>query len=307
MSDQSGKNSNVLVTGGKGFLGNYIVHYLREAGYQVLSLGRTDMPDIICNISDQVPAFKGPGFDIVIHAAGKAHMIPRSAEEKEAFFKVNLEGTVNLCKGLEQHTLPKSFVFISTVAVYGRETGELIAEDHPLQGNSPYAESKIKAELFLTEWCAKNGVDLAILRLPLIVGQHAPGNLGKMIKAISKKRFFYIGPYNPSKSMVAAQDVAAIIPMAIARPGTYNLTDGSHPTVRALGQKIARELNVHAPYALPAWPFHLLGKVGDVLGSIVPFNTATLQKMISPLTFDDSKARKALNWNPESVLNTSFI
>jgi len=307
MSVQSKENNNVLVTGGTGFLGNYIVQHLKDSGYQVASLGRTGKPDMICDLGEQVPELGGKGFNVVVHAAGKAHMVPRTAEEKDAFFKVNLNGTINLCRALEQGPLPRSFVFISTVAVYGRETGERIAEDHPLLGSSPYAESKIRAEAFLTDWCNKNNIILSILRLPLIVGHNAPGNLGKMVKAIGKRRFFYIGSHNPGKSMVLAQDVAKIIPAAMNVPGIYNLTDGDHPTFRALGQKIAGDLKIQAPFMLPVWPFRILGKIGDAFGGIVPFNTNTFQKMISPLTFDDSKARTALNWDPEPVLNTSFV
>lgn len=308
MSARSKESMDILVTGGNGFLGNHIVQYLRNESHSVHTLGRTDKADIVCSIDEQLPQFSHPRYDVIIHAAGKAHTIPRSAEESEAFFKVNLNGTSNLCKALEQTgKLPQSFIFVSTVAVYGRETGELINEDHPLQGNTPYAQSKIQAEAFLAEWCSKNNVSLSILRLPLVVGQNAPGNLRKMITAIRKRHFFYIGAYNPRKSMVAATDVAKVILHAVAVPGIYNLTDGTHPTIRALGQKIADDLKVHAPFILPVWPFRILSKVGDVFGSIIPFNTNTFQKITASLTFDDSRARKKLNWDPEPVLKLSLI
>jgi nucleoside-diphosphate-sugar epimerase len=307
MSAQNKKCINVLVTGGTGFLGNYIVNHLKDSGYKVTSLGRKGKPDIICDLGTQVPELGKQGFSVIVHAAGKAHIMPRSAEEKTAFFQVNLDGTKNLCQALEQKKMLRSFVFISTVAVYGRETGEFINEDHPLLGNSPYAESKIKAEAYLTDWCNRNGVNLSILRLPLVVGQHPPGNLGKMIKAIRKRRFFYVGSYNPGKSMVLAKDVAGIIPAAATVPGVYNLTDGVHPTFHALAEKIASDLNAPAPFTMPVWPFRILSKIGDVVGDAIPFNTNTFQKMILPLTFDDSKARKILKWNPEPVLNLSFI
>src|SRR5690606_10001990 len=112
--------------------------------------------------------------------AGKAHGIPNSATEEKVFFDVNYQGTVNLCKALEQSILPKAFIFVSTVAVYGVDFDENISEEHPLKGETPYALSKIKAELYLTEWCTKNDVILSIIRPSLIAGPNAPGNLGAM-------------------------------------------------------------------------------------------------------------------------------
>jgi len=80
---------------------------------------------------------------------------------------------------LEKVGVPESFIFVSTVAVYGCETGEDIDENHPLKGNTPYALSKIQAEKFLTEWCHTNNVKLGIIRPSLIAGPNPPGNLGE--------------------------------------------------------------------------------------------------------------------------------
>ncbi len=66
---------------------------------------------------------------------------------------MNYQGTVNLCKALEQSHLPKALIFISTVAAYGLEYGENVTEDYPLKGKNPYSLSKIQAEQFLTDWC----------------------------------------------------------------------------------------------------------------------------------------------------------
>lgn len=302
------ENKDFLVTGASGFLGRHIVNYLKSDGHMVHSLGRTGTLDIVCDIGGQIPVFEKRYFEVVVHAAGKAHSHPRSDTEKEDFFKVNLQGTINLCKALETtRRLPESFIFISSVSVYGRETGELITEDHPLLGNTAYAESKIKAEAFLTDWCNKNSVRLSILRLPLVVGKNAPGNLMKMINAIKSHRFFYIASHNPRKSMVSAADIAEIIPLVIPKSGTYNLTDGYHPTMRELGQKIANELKVSSPLTLPFWPFRIIAKIGDTMGNMIPFNTLTLNKITHSLTFDDTKARKDLSWNPVSVLNLPVI
>lgn len=113
------------------------------------------------NIADTVPTLN-ESFDVVLHAAGKAHVVPKSGEERKLFFDINYQGTVNLCKELELSGIPKAFIFISTVAVYGLDFGENITEDHPLNGYTPYALSKIQAEEFLTDWCARNNITLGI-------------------------------------------------------------------------------------------------------------------------------------------------
>src|SRR5690606_24129185 len=102
--------------------------------------------------------------------------------------------TRNLCRALEGlGNVPKSFIFISSVAVYGLQEGEGVGENHPLNGTTPYAESKILAESWLKQWAAENNVILSILRLPLIVGPNPPGNLGAMINGIKSRKYLSIG------------------------------------------------------------------------------------------------------------------
>ena len=86
-----------------------------------------------------------------------------------------------MCEALENVGVPKALIFISTLSVYGGEVvGNMDTEDSkPLIGDTPYADSKIKAEEYLTDWCRKNNVILGILRPSLLAGKGAPGNLGQ--------------------------------------------------------------------------------------------------------------------------------
>lgn len=175
----------LLFTGASGFLGYNTLPLLIKQYETVHTMGLTDADDIKVNLAKEVPPIN-THYDIVLHACGKAHVVPRTEAEKQAFFDVNYQGTVNLCAALEKVGVPKSLVFISTVAVYGCESGELITEEHPLNGEIPYAKSKIMAEEYLTQWCEKNGVVLGILRPSLLAGKNAPGNLGAMVNGIKK-------------------------------------------------------------------------------------------------------------------------
>lgn len=294
--------NSCLITGAYGFLGKYIHDLYKKKGYNVETIGRSSQNSYVCDLSLEVPPISTRP-DVVIHNAGKAHMIPKTASEKQAFFDVNLNGTKNLLKGLETAPgLPKYFVFISSVSVYGRDEGTGVDENFPLLAKDPYGKSKIEAENVIVDWCKVNGVNCTILRIPLLVGLNPPGNLEAMIKGIQKGYYFNIGKGEAKKSMVLAQDVADIIPHAAEVGGVYNLTDGYHPSFKEVSDVIANKNNRKTPKSIPYWFAHILAKAGDLIGDRFPINTKKLSKIVQPLTFEDAKARSILKWKPTSVL-----
>lgn len=210
----------LLFTGASGFLGNNILPPLRKQYGKIITLGRGKSNDIIADLATEVPNMSEK-VDVVLHAAGKAHTVPHTEEEKQAFFEVNVNGTKNLCKALELYGLPKSFIFISTVAVYGGSDGEIIDESHALNGTTPYAKSKIIAEEYLTQWASRNNVTLTILRPSLLAGKNPPGNLKSMINGIKKGYYFNISPGTMTKSILMAEDIAYILPNVKNRGGGY--------------------------------------------------------------------------------------
>jgi len=292
----------ILVTGASGFLGKEICHAL-STDYTIDTLGRSSQNTYHIDLAKQTPTFEKQ-FSLVIHAAGKAHVIPRSKKEVDEFFQTNFQGTLYLLKGLENSgKLPQAFVFMSSVAVYGLEEGEMITETFPLKGETPYAKSKIQTELHLAAWCEKNKVKLTILRLPLLVGQNPPGNLGAMIRMIKKGFYVGIGSGAARKSMVLAADVARFIPQIVKLGGTYNLTDGYHPTLVELENAIAQKLARNIPCRLPDFVFRVVAKAGNVLGDKFPVNSHKFKKLTSSLIFSDVKARKMTDWKPHSVID----
>lgn len=288
----------VLLTGANGFLGKIISIGLKN--HDIVSLG-LKRSDIECNIAIEQPLLP-PGIDLVIHCAGKAHVIPKNKEEEEEFFKINYQGTVNLCNSLlKSEGQIKNFVLISTVSVYGKDKGQHITEDTPLNGTTPYALSKIKAENHVQSWAEKNGVNALILRLPLVVGLNPPGNLGKMIEAIAKHRFFLIGKGEARKSMVCADDLVPIILKNIDKTGIYNLTDSEHPSFASIVTAIIEGGHYKRSLNIPLWFAKIIASISEFSPSF-PFNRDTLNKMILDLTFEDEKARSELGWNPTPAL-----
>ena len=292
----------VLVTGANGFLGRNLTKSLKTP---FETLGRSNATYEV-DLSKHSPHLDTPP-DVVLHLAGKAHSTPKTAEEAQAFFDVNLQGTKNLVSSLEAlERLPKAVIFASTVAVYGLEEGVNISEDHPLNGATPYAKSKLEAEAFLEAWGKANSVTIGILRLPLIVGPNPPGNLGAMVKGIRKGRYFRIGAGDTRKSVVLAEDIVGILPKLMETGGIYNLTDGHHPSFAELETTICEQLGKGPPLTLPLAAAQLLGKVGNVVPGF-PVNSSTIQKMTSDLTFDDSRARALLDWQPRRAIDHFFL
>ena len=290
----------LLFTGGTGFLGKNVMPLLQKE-YEVTTCGITPEDMIQANLAVSAPELPQQ-YDIVLHAAGKAHVVPKTAEEKKLFFDINYQGTVNLCKALERVGVPTALVFISTVAVYGCEYGEMITEEHPLNGDTPYAKSKIMAEEYLTRWCFGHGVTLGILRPSLLAGKNAPGNLGAMVNGVRKGFYMNIAGGKVTKSVLMAEDIARLLPLVVEKGGTYNVCDTRQPSFGELSASVACQLNKRKPISIPYWMAWCMAMVGNLLGSKAPINSYKLEKMTKSLTFSNEKARKELGWEPLDVL-----
>jgi nucleoside-diphosphate-sugar epimerase len=293
----------ILLTGGSGFLGNFIKVNLQKKGEHVISIGRADSNNIVADLAKQVPSLND-SFDYIIHCAGKAHINPKTELQKLDFYQVNLKGTENLCEALNSQVANlKGFIFISSVAVYGKESGLMLTEDSELQANDPYGSSKIKTEQFLQTWCNQLNMPLLILRLPLVIGDNAPGNLGLMEKAIRKGYYLRIGNGETKRSMVLAIDVAEFISRNLGKNGVYNLTDGYDPSFRELEEVLNAKYSKSFTLSIPYFAAKFFAIIGDIIGSCFPINSNKLLKVCSSLTFSSKKAAAAMNWNPTNVLN----
>ena len=296
---------SLLFTGSNGFVGKNVIMELCEMDYDIVTLDRFNAC-INCDLSIEIPSFNSV-FDIVIHAAGKAHTVPKANLEKEQFFEVNLQGTKNLCASFEKTGIPKSFIFISTVAVYGLDFGQNITEKYPLKGITPYARSKIQAENFLIAWCRKYNVILSIIRPSLIAGPNPPGNLGAMIKGIKSGKYLSISGGKSRKSILMVKDIANLIPTLAVNGGIFNVCDSEQPTFRDIEKIIAHQLGKPLPFSIPFGLGKTLALIGDFLGNYSPINSKKFKKITNSLTFSNGKALNELGWEPLSVLDNFKI
>ena len=299
--------NKLLITGINGFVGVNLTSLL-GLGYTLYGLDIINRPNnsivetIHWDVIERVPKC-----DIVLHLAGKAHSVPKTAEEEHVFYDVNLGLTKKLCAALEQRGTPKSFIFVSTVAVYGLEEGENITEELPLLGNTPYALSKIQAEQFLVEWCSEHNVILTILRPSLIAGPNPPGNLGAMIQGIKTGKYLNIGGGKARKSVLMVQDIANLLPLVALKGGVYNICDSNHPSFSELERIICKQLNKPEVFSMPLFLAKVIAKIGDALGSRAPINSDKLSKITKSLTFSNEKAKRELGWQPLDVIDNFKI
>lgn len=324
-----------LVTGARGFLGRHVLRALAERPdiERVLTLDRrrpattgglvADLgagpPDLGPLLTDDHSEEAGgdagdtetdsaaPAIDVVVHLAGLAHRLASAAEYRRS----HLRGTQNLLTALDRlGPPPRAVVFASSVAVYGRREGGLLPEETPIAPVSNYGAAKADAEAVLTTWAERRRVEAAVLRLPLLVGRQAPGNLGRMLRALERHRYVSVGPGSARRSMVLAEDVAALLPRASRHGGTYHLTDRHHPSFRELEEALCRALGRDLPPRIPLRTARLAARLGDfatrlsepLTGRRAPFDSAVYERMTSTLTFDDDKAVRRLGWAPRAVL-----
>ena len=295
---------NLLFTGGTGFLGKNVRPIL-EKKYNITTCGITPDNMIKANFATDVPELD-KHYDVVLHACGKAHVVPKTEAEKQAFYDINYTGTIHLCEALEKVGAPRSFIFISTMSVYGDVHGNMSTEETPLIGDSPYADSKIKAEEYLTEWCKKNNVILGILRPSLLAGKGAPGNLGAMIHGIKTGAYLSIAGGKAKKSVLMVDDIAHLVPLVAEKGGVYNVCDDHNPSFGELEATIAKQLGKRKPISIPYWFAKCLALVGDVF-NFFPINSSRLEKIVTSDTWSNEKAKRELGWQPMDVLENYKI
>lgn len=295
----------LLFTGATGFLGYNVMPILSQQ-YEITTLGITDQDNIKTNIAREVPSLS-ERYDVILHAAGKAHVYPKSKEEIKSFYDVNYEGTINLCKALEKVGMPKSFIFISTLDVYGLTVGEGIDETYPKNPTTHYAISKLQAEEYLEKWAKEKGVVLGILRPSLMTGPNPPGNLKAMINGIKKGYYVNISGGHTRKSLMMIHDIAYLVPKIENVGGTYNVCDNRHPSYKELGDCISKQLGKSfSPFSIPYWMAWCMAKIGDKLGTL-PIDSHRLEQLTKSNTYSNTKAKKALDWEPLDVIENFKI
>ncbi len=248
--------------------------------------------DVVCDLSANTPHFS-QRFDLVVHAAGDSR--------EQWASKVNVDGTRNLCKGLETMP-PKQLVYISSVQVYGISSGTEIDETTIPQPKTEYGKSKYQAEEYLRQWCNDHRVTLSILRVPLIMGTGMKGTLRAMVNGIHNGYYFHFKGNEAYRSIIHAIDVARVSRLLAPIGGTYNISDRCHPSVYELGEAIAHRLGGKRIFTLPMGLVKFIAKIGDKC-PVIPFSTTRMEQLTTTLTFNSDAISRIIDWQPIDVVN----
>jgi len=263
-------NGNILITGSNGFLGRTILFQLQAAGLSTLA---TDLAadSVISGVSyrkadiTKIEEIKPlvDNITTVIHVAGLAHIFNPDENTSENFYRINEIGTENVVAAAAAAGV-RHFVLISSVSVYGPYTDEAYDEKRSCNPVGPYAQSKYNAELRVTEIAQKSGMALTIFRLATLYGEGDPGNVGRLIRAIDRGRFFWVGNGSNRKSLLYKGDAARAVMAVVQRPAScVNIFNISAPpcTMREIVDGIGDALGKHPfPVRLPASLALLLGR-----------------------------------------------
>jgi len=249
--------SYLLVTGASGFLGSAVVDQAVSSGVLVKATDRNINTKFIgdnfipADILDPLSLSKVfEGVDCVCHVAGLAHIFHNPEALTANFHTINVVGSENVARAAfnagAQH-----LIFISSVSVYGGISKNK-GEDEECYPEGPYAESKWKAEQFLIEFCQKNKMNLSILRLATLYGEEDPGNVKRLISAIDKGRFIWVGKGNNLKSLLHRKDAARACIEVVKNPisgiSIYNVSTQAC-TMKDIVETIASAL----PKKIPSW------------------------------------------------------
>lgn len=219
----------IFVTGANGFVGSALCARLSEQKMPVVAATRTEQsaaglahlsnltptlaPDLLASDAEQNWAAILAGCDVVVHTAARVHVMTRQADDTDLFTQINVNGTLTLARAAVRAGV-KRFVYLSTIKVHGERT----AQGQPFEANQglcplgAYAVSKYQAEQGLREIASQSGLELVIIRPPLVYGPGASGNLGLLMRWLMKGVPLPVGAMNQNaRSLVGLDNLIDLI------------------------------------------------------------------------------------------------
>jgi nucleoside-diphosphate-sugar epimerase len=304
MSDRT--LSRVLVTGATGFIGSAVVERLLTMSHlmPVLAVRREGK-----GLSDQpyaVVGDLGPDNDwrealqdcrMVVHCAARVHVMGDSSADPLTMYRhANVLGTLNLARQAAEAGV-KRFVFVSSIKVNGEQTpldASFTADDDPAPSD-PYGISKHEAEQGLLALAEDTGMEVVIIRPPLVYGPGVKANFLSMMRWVHMGIPLPLGAIHNKRSLVARANLVDLIVTCLEHPAAANQVflagDGEDLSTTELLQRMARALG--KPARLLPVPTKFLDMAARLSGK-----QAVAQRLCGSLWVDISKARDLLGWNP---------
>ncbi|WP_312913010.1 UDP-glucose 4-epimerase family protein [Stutzerimonas nitrititolerans] len=294
---------NILLTGASGFVGRALAGRLSQQQDARLALAmrsrsiNSSLPIHVVGDISAVTDWTGAlaGQHAVIHAAARAHKMKEEVANPQAeYLRVNVEGSLRLARQAAAAGV-KRFLFISSIGVNGNiNSRPFSAEDEPHPAE-PYACSKWEAEQGLWRIQKETGMELVIIRPPLVYGPRAPGNFGSLVCWIEKGIPLPLGAIHNKRSLVGIDNLVDLIIRCIDHPAAANQVflagDGEDMSTSELLRGVAQAMG--KPARLIPVPAGLLQFGATMLGK-----KAMAQRLLGSLQVDISKTCELLDWKP---------
>ncbi|HEY0665516.1 MAG TPA: NAD-dependent epimerase/dehydratase family protein [Gallionella sp.] len=301
--------TSLLITGASGFIGEALCEEAVAQGFKVKGATRSEVNfgggvdnvivDQIDGSTDWALALKN--VEVVIHLAARVHVMRDTAADPLAEFRrVNLHGTTNLAKQAASHKV-RRFVYVSTIKVNGERTaeGQRFKASDQVDPQDNYAVSKWEAEQELRKIAHETGMEIVIIRPPLLYGPAVKGNFLSLLRAVDKGIPLPLASIRNARSMLYLGNLTDILLRCVTAPvaagKTYLVRDGediSMPDlVRLLGEGMGKRVRLFP------LPLGLLGKLAAVAGRSAAFDRTT-----GSLLIDDAPIREELGWKPKFTL-----
>jgi len=295
----------ILVTGANGLVGGCLCQRLRRDGTSVCAAVRSSGKSTGLSQQVSVGAIDGTtqwqqalsGAHAVVHLAARVHVMHDTAVDPVAAFRaVNVDGTLALARQAAQAGV-KRFVFLSSVKVNGEFTlpGCAFSEADAPNPQDAYGLSKHEAEQGLRQIAADAGMEVVIIRPPLVYGPGVKANFAALMRAVQRGWPLPLGAVHNQRSLVALDNLVDFIVTCITNPKAANQTflvsDGQDLPTTELVRGMAQAAGVSACLLpVPVWA---LQAVGALMGK-----GAAVQRLCGNLQIDISKARQMLGWAP---------
>lgn len=303
----------IVVTGANGFVGRAVLRRLSEtdAGTVRVAVRRreaaqglagADEMHVVGDLSgDTVWHDALTGVDAVIHLAARVHLLrDDAADPVAAYTRVNVDATRRLAQQATEHGV-RRLVFLSTLKVHGEE-GHFRESDTP-DPFDPYARSKWAAELELHRIAREAGLEVTVIRTPLVHGPGARGNLRTLIRAIDRGIPLPLGSVDNRRSLVGVDNLADLIVRCVAHPAAageaFLVSDGADVSTPELIRGLASAMR--RPARLVHLPPGILLNAARIVGK-----GAAARRVLGSLTVDIAKASTMLGWTPPVSLAEGF-
>lgn len=285
----------ILLTGGSGFVGRNLQSYLKKNGVQYACLKERLVYGGQYTIPDNTKC--------VVHLAGIAS--EKNACSSELVFQLNTKETLNLAMQACRSGVSR-FVFISTIKVNGEfsETNDPITVFSSRCPLGSYAESKAKAEMELLDFSKKSGMEIVIIRPPLVYGPNVKSNFLSLMRLVNLGIPLPFGSLdNNSRSLVYVDNLVDLILTCIHHPNAANqiflVSDGQDISTLGMIEEMSMALGKNCrKLPVPVWLYEMVGRLFG--------KTETIERLVGSLQVDISHTKDTLSWKPSVTLREGF-